>query len=128
MSVRARAWRPLVLGGALALLVIHTMRADTRQIVWYADIMEPPTRDNPLTLRDGMIYALNSGWSCLVGHAKRMAAYEVRTTSCRKGKDVLEFSVQCDRARPQDHVQVRFPNAAGVVVDYIEVGCRPGGS
>jgi hypothetical protein len=48
----------------------------------------------------------------------------MRTTTCRKANDVFEFSVQCDRGRQKDHVQIRFVDGDGTIVDFIEVGCR----
>jgi hypothetical protein len=122
---RLRALNVLFLIGATMMLLVRPVDAKASHVGWYADVMNPPARDKAVTLLDGTSYVLNGGWACLIGHASRkMPVYEMRTTSCRKGADVFEFSVQCDGGRPKDHVQIRFVDGEGTIVDYIEVGCR----
>ncbi|MCA1561138.1 MAG: hypothetical protein LC804_13030 [Acidobacteria bacterium] len=119
--------RTLIMTVAIAAASHHSLPAATQEgVSWYADHKHPLRRDEPVTLRDGArTFQLASGWWCAVGPAsKRARAHESRTTRCRKGADVLEFTVQCDRSRPKDHVQIRFPDSARTVVDFIEVGCR----
>jgi hypothetical protein len=96
------------------------------KISWYADTRDPAERNHPLKLgHESRTLRPVAGWSCVIWPAKKMSAYEGRTTSCRKGTEMFEFSVQCDRARPKDHVQIRFRDDAGMIVDFIEVGCGP---
>lgn len=64
---------------------------------------------------------LAGGRTCKVSAISRqLPLYEAWTTTCRRGEAVIEFSVQCEQARPKDHAQVRFPDAQ----DFIEVGCE----
>jgi hypothetical protein len=120
-----RAATVVLVAVAVVLLVAQDISANGRQILWYADKMDPPDRDKPVTLGDGTTFALSGGWSCVVGHASRkLRAAEERTTTCRKGNESFEFSVQCDKFRARDHVQIRFRNETGLILDFIEVGCR----
>jgi hypothetical protein len=120
---RLRALNVLLLIVATMMLLVQPVDANGR-VAWYADVKNPPARDKAMKLFDGMSYELDGGWKCLIGHAsRRMPTYEMRTTSCRKASDVFEFSVQCDRGRPKDHVQIRFVDNDGTIVDFIEVGC-----
>ncbi|MGH9329017.1 MAG: hypothetical protein ACRD09_01120 [Vicinamibacterales bacterium] len=99
--------------------------AKTAKMSWYADTRDPPARNHPLPLGDGSrTVRLAAGWSCVIWPLKKTSAFEGRTTSCRKGTEIFEFSVQCDAGRPKDHAQIRFRDDAGVI-DFIEVGCRP---
>ena len=69
--------------------------------------------------------SLRGGWSCQIGRtSKHLPAYEARQTLCANGKSVFEFSVQCELSRPKDHTQIRFKDAAGRFIDFIEVGCE----
>lgn len=63
-----------------------------------------------------------SGWSCTISAP---LAFGGRTTTCRKGSDTLEFSVECSGTRHEDHVQIRFRDGSGSKT-FIEVGCRAG--
>jgi hypothetical protein len=103
----------------------ESAHAKAARVSWYADTRNPAARNHPLQLDAGSItMKLAVGWSCVIWPTKKMSTAEGRTTSCRKGTEILEFSVQCDPTRPKDHVQIRFRDDAGVIRDYIEVGCR----
>jgi hypothetical protein len=65
-------------------------------------------------------FDVGSGWSCAVSPSSTFGA---RTTTCRKGSEAFEFSVQCSGARDADHVQIRFLGSTGAP-SFIEVGCR----
>jgi hypothetical protein len=122
---RLRAVNVLLLVVATIMLLVQPVDANNGRVGWYADVKNPPARDKAMKLFDGMSYELDGGWSCLIGHtSKRMPTYEMRTTTCRKASDIFEFSVQCDRGRQRDHVQIRFVDSDGTIVDFIEVGCR----
>ncbi len=97
---------------------------------WYAVHGAVAERNQSLDLGDGShSLLLKGGWSCTVGSAsKQLPAYEARTTTCQKGEDFFEFSVQCERQRRKDHTQIRFRHADGSVSDFIEVGCELAGS
>jgi hypothetical protein len=106
----------------------HARTAPSR-IFWYTDYSNPVSRNSVVELgSEARSIRLNPGWVCAIPALKRARTFEARTTVCRKGADAFEFTVQCDRSRPKDHVQIRFRNPAGTIADYIEVGCRPGGS
>ena len=69
--------------------------------------------------------SLRGGWSCEIGPtSKNLPLYEARQTLCANGKSVFEFSVQCEPDRPKDHTQIRFKEAEGRYIDFIEVGCE----
>lgn len=115
----------VVLAAAMLLTGEHVSAAKAGRVTWYADTREPSSRDEPLRLGDSSrTLKLAAGWTCVVWPVKRTSAFEGRTTSCRKGAEIFEFSVQCDAGRPKDHAQIRFRDDDGVI-DYIEVGCRP---
>ena len=70
-------------------------------------------------------FALGGEWSCTLGPtSKQLPAYEARTTTCRKGANAFEFSVQCGLALPKDHVLIRFSGSPGRFVDFIDVACE----
>jgi hypothetical protein len=116
----------LVLFVAAALLIAtDAAGAKALKVSWYADTRDPSSRNEALRLGDGTrTLKLAAGWTCVVWPVQKTSAFEGRTTSCRKGTEIFEFSVQCDAARPKDHAQIRFRNDAGII-DFIEVGCRP---
>ncbi len=67
---------------------------------------------------------LRNGWSCDVGSAsKQLPLYEARRTKCTKDSESIEFSVQCERNRAKDHVQITF-RSIEKGLDFIEVGCE----
>lgn len=110
-----------------AALLVGTDAAGARaaKVSWYADTRDPASRNQSLRLGEGSrTLKLAAGWTCVVWPVKKTSAFEGRTTSCRKGTEIFEFSVQCDAGRPKDHAQIRFRDAGGII-DYIEVGCRP---
>jgi hypothetical protein len=121
-----RQGRGLVLVVAAALLVAtDAAGAKAVKVSWYADTRDPSSRNEALRLGDGSrTLKLAAGWTCVVWPVQKTSAFEGRTTSCRKGTEIFEFSVQCDVGRPKDHAQIRFRNDAGII-DFIEVGCRP---
>jgi hypothetical protein len=123
---RRQQTRGLLLAVAAALLVAtDAAGAKPAKVSWYADTRDPASRNEPLRLGDGTrTLKLAAGWTCVVWPVQKTSAFEGRTTSCRKGTEIFEFSVQCDAGRPKDHAQIRFRNDAGIV-DFIEVGCRP---
>jgi hypothetical protein len=130
--VRIRSGRQtggIVLIVTAALLVgTDTAGAKVARVTWYADTRDPSSRNEPLRLGDGSrTMKLAAGWTCVVWPVKKTSAFEGRTTSCRKGREIFEFSVQCDAGRPKDHAQIRFRDDGGII-DYIEVGCRPAGN
>jgi hypothetical protein len=116
----------LVLAVAATLLIAtDAAGAKALKVSWYADTRDPSSRNEPLRLGDGTrTLKLAAGWTCVVWPVQKTSAFEGRTTSCRKGTEIFEFSVQCDAGRPKDHAQIRFRNDAGII-DFIEVGCRP---
>jgi hypothetical protein len=63
-----------------------------------------------------------SEWSCTISPP---ATLNARTTTCRKAREAVEFSVQCSAHRNEDHIQIRFRDAAGSQT-FIEVGCQTG--
>jgi hypothetical protein len=114
----------LVLTAAL-LIGSDAAGAKAAKVSWYADTRDPSSRDTALQLGNGSrTLKLAGGWTCVVWPVKKTSAFEGRTTSCRKGTEIFEFSVQCDAGRPKDHAQIRFRDDGGII-DYIEVGCRP---
>ena len=112
------ALTPMLAGEAAA--------SEQPQIRWYAVHGAVADRNQSLNLGDGShSLLLKGGWSCTVGStSKQMPAYEARTTTCRKGAETFEFSVQCEPRRPKDHAQIRFRHVTGTVNDFIEVGCE----
>jgi hypothetical protein len=122
---RARALGLLLFSVAGLMLLGQDAGAGAQRVSWYADKRNPTSRDRPFTLADGArTLDLRHGWSCVIGKtSKKLPSYEERTTSCRKGTERFEFSVQCDYSRRRDHVQIRFGDAAGIIIDFIEVGC-----
>jgi hypothetical protein len=120
-----RAGRLALAVAAAVLIETDASAAKAVKVSWYADTRDPASRDEPLRLGDGSrTLKLAAGWTCVVWPVKKTSAFEGRTTSCRKGTEIFEFSVQCDAGRPKDHAQIRFRDDAGII-DYIEVGCRP---
>jgi hypothetical protein len=95
-------------------------------IQWFATHAELNEKGRTLALGDSVyVLQLRAGWSCTVGAtSKNLPAYEVRTTSCRKGQEAFEFTVQCEPTRPRDHTQIRFPAPRGGFADFIEVACE----
>lgn len=92
----------------------------------YATHKEPSRQGNALSIGDNpQRLEIGGGWVCLVGQTSReLPWYEVPQTTCARGVDAFEFSVQCERNRPRDHTQIRLRDAQGRFVDYIEVGCE----
>jgi hypothetical protein len=88
--------------------------------------LQPSGTTKTVLLGDGAeSIALNGGWVCGVAEtSKQLPAYEARQVACRKGGDVVEFSVQCEPARPKDHAQLRFRNSTEKVADFFEVSCE----
>lgn len=124
-SIRRRRVAGVVLVLAATFLSGSDTGAKIAKTTWYADSREPADRNHPVPLGSGSrTLKLAAGWSCVVWPLKKTSAYEGRTTSCRKGAEIFEFSVQCDAGRPKDHAQIRFRDERGII-DYIEVGCRP---
>ena len=116
---------------ALAEMLAGTAAASERpRVTWYAVYAAMAERNQSLNLGDGShSLLLRGGWSCTVGSAsKQLPAYEARTTTCQKGAETFEFSVQCEGQRRRDHTQIRFRHADGTVSDFIEVGCELAGS
>jgi hypothetical protein len=110
---------------AAALLSGNDAGAKSAKVAWYADSREPADRNHPVPLGSGSrTLKLAAGWSCVIWPVRKTSTFEGRTTSCRKGAEIFEFSVQCDAGRPKDHAQIRFRGESGII-DYIEVGCRP---
>ena len=88
---------------------------------WYATTAAHLANGTSLTLGSVPVTLdLRSGWSCSI---RLGTAADSRLVRCVKASDALEFSVQCDVARPRDHVQVRLRNDQRD--DFIEVGCSP---
>ncbi len=115
----------ILLVSAALLVGTDAAGAKAAKVSWYADTRDPSSRDQPLQLGNGsQTLKLAAGWTCIVWPVKKTSAFEGRTTSCRKGSEIFEFSVQCDAGRPKDHAQIRFRDDGGII-DYIEVGCRP---
>lgn len=93
---------------------------------WYVVHEELNRRGNtPLIGDEAHRFDLGGGWSCVVGAtSKAIPPYEAKQTSCTRGSDAFEFSVQCERNRLKDHTQIRFKDAQGQAVDFLEVGCE----
>ncbi len=71
------------------------------------------------------VVQLKGSWSCAVGApSKHLPRYEARTTTCSKGSDSFEFSVQCEPQRPKDHGQIRLRGTTRQSADFIEVACE----
>lgn len=93
---------------------------------WYLVHQALSEQSNSLNIGDeAQTVSLRGGWSCQIGPtSKNLPLYEARQTLCANGKSVFEFSVQCEPSRPKDRTQIRFKDAAGQFIDFIEVGCE----
>lgn len=122
--------KPLVLMMLTAMLAVEALGADRQWVKWYAVHAEIAARNESLSVGDNPhTFVLRAGWSCSVGPtSKQMPAYETRTTTCQKGMEVFEFSVQCEPLRLKDHTQIRFRHPDKGLEDFIEVGCELTGS
>lgn len=118
--------RGLLFLAMVTMLAGEAVASERPKVRWYAVHGAVADRNQSLNLGDGShSLLLKGGWSCRVGStSKQMPAYEARTTTCRKGAETFEFSVQCEPRRPKDHAQIRFRHATGTVNDLIEVGCE----
>lgn len=89
---------------------------------WYAGKSNSPASGTTESFELGKSarrISLLTGWICDVGETSSSNA---KKTSCVKGTDAVEFSVQCDSVRPNDRTQVRFRSKKNL--DFIEVGCE----
>jgi hypothetical protein len=78
-----------------------------------------------LVADEARTFQLKGDWQCTVSAVSHGGWYEARQTVCRKGDEQIEFSVQCERQRPEHHTQIRFRDAfTDKMQDYIEVACR----
>ena len=95
---------------------------------WYASHGELLDQGQSITLDGGNHrLALRSGWTCTVGELLPVPQpdSQARLTSCEKGDEALEFSVQCELPeRAKDHTQIRFRSSDGRMSDFVEVGCE----
>lgn len=86
---------------------------------WYATTRQLDSLGASRTLGpDAVQLHLASGWNCLI---RPGIATDSRRTTCTRASDTLAFSVQCDVARDNNHVQLLVRAAAGW--DFVEVGC-----
>jgi len=111
--------------GALAMIVlVSTAEAQSLDIEFYAINSDLNSRGEWLSLNPGPhSLVLTTGRECRISAISVSGARQI---SCTAGTDTVEFSVQCDEMRGEDHVQLRFrkETADGVAADFIEVGCR----
>ena len=111
---------------ALTLLtVVQAERPPAVDVTWHAEYQQIARRDQSLELGDSAHdLSLENGWRCAISAtSKQSLDNESRITSCAKGTEILEFTVQCEPNRPRDHVQLRFKDASGKILDFIEVRC-----
>lgn len=123
--VGVRITRLLLVAAATA-LPTATVAAEGPRVLWYATHGAVADRNQSLKLGDSShVLLLKSGWACTIGStSKQMPSYEARTTTCGKGSETFEFSVQCERRRLKDHTQIRFRQSGGNISDFIDVGCE----
>jgi len=108
------------------LLVAALDDREAPQVLWYITHMALNDQGNSLLIGDeAQTFPLRGGWSCQVGStSKQLPLYEARQTLCANGESVFEFSVQCEPSRLKDHTQIRFKDAAGRYIDFIDVACE----
>ena len=108
------------------LLVAALDDREAPRVRWYITHIALIDQGNSLLIGDEVqTFPLGGGWSCQVGStSKNLPLYEVRHTRCANGESVFAFSVQCEPSRLKDHTQIRFKDAAGRSIDFIEVACE----
>lgn len=107
-------------------LLPHASSPQEPRVQWTATTEDLNVTGQALLLEDSVhVLQLRAGWSCTIGAtSKHPPLYEARTTTCRKGEEAFEFTVQCERLRPKDHIQIRFAGPPGKFADFIEVSCE----
>lgn len=96
------------------------------RVRWYISHMALSEQGNSLLISDeAQTFPLRGGWSCQVGStSKNLPLYEARQTLCANGESAFEFSVQCEPSQLKDNTQIRFKDAAGRYIDFIDVACE----
>lgn len=96
--------------------------AQQERVRWYAAHEHAPSVNLGAAVQN---LSLKGGWSCTVGQSsQQLPSYEARTTICSKGRDALEFTVQCEQSRRKDHTQIRFRSGDRLSGEFIEIGCE----
>ena len=99
--------------------------APQNKVRWYVVTEELNAQGNSLNVGDApQTIHLKSGWSCTIGATSKGPVHEARQTTCKKGSGSFEFTVQSEENQPKDHVQIRFRDSKGKLIDFIEVGCE----
>ena len=107
--------------GLLSVLWFSTTVAAESRIDWYVTHGDA-TNQKSLRIGDtNQVIPLRNQWSCSVEAPSIGGA---RQTTCRKGNEAFEFTVQCEETRMKDHTQIRFRDSGQKVNEYIEVGCE----
>lgn len=110
-----------LLGGSAPL----SAGAQGLEMSWHVVHAELNDRGQALLLGDSaQTFVLKDNWSCTVGSTLNRPSHQARTTTCRKGEQRFEFTVQCEPARSKDHTQIRFRDAQGKSTDFIDVSCE----
>ena len=117
---------PLILSLSAVLASLALPLQQRPSVEWHAVNQEMNEEGTALLLDDSEHHiSLRGDWSCTVGEtSKQLPLYEARVVSCRNEEHMLEFSVQCEPNRRKDHTQIRFRDADGRYVDFIDVGCE----
>lgn len=102
------------------LFILAAIAAEDSPINWFARYEAIGDNNQNLGQAEERL-ELKNGWTCVVAPTTVDGS---RQTNCEKGGRAIEFSVQCKESQPKDHIQVRFKDAEGKVVDFIEVGCE----
>ncbi len=124
VPVCSMPWAVFSVSAAFISLVPAASHGEAEYVDWHVSYEELGI--NSLMIGDEpQLVKLNNGWSCSIGKtSKHLPAYEARSTSCKKGDEVFDFSVQCEGNRPKDHVQIRFSNPDSGFTDFINVSCE----
>lgn len=107
--------------GLLSVLWLSIAAAAESRIDWYVTHGDA-TNQKSLRIGDtNQVITLRNQWNCSVEAPSIEGA---RQTTCRKGNESFEFTVQCEETRMKDHTQIRFKDSVHKLNEYIEVGCE----
>ena len=106
-----------------ALLIALSAGSAFADVTWYVTTSATANRLTPIDTKPASV-RLADGRVCAVG---AVGDFGGRQVVCVRGKEKVQFSVQCDTTRPRDHVQLRFTSPKGTQIDFIEVGCELSG-
>ncbi len=114
----------LVYIGALASFPIAVC-VQAQSVVWHASSGALDSGES-ISLDDSShMLEAGSGWLCSIGPtSNQLPAYAARQTTCSFDNSSIQFSVQCDQQRSEDHSQVRLIGNSTEDIGYIEVGCN----